>query len=82
VRGPYARLLIALLLGACIVYGAANGSRWVRFQGETIDAAVEEERERLAGIRNDIPKLDTGEKKVTLRSRTHACRNPSGAPLV
>ena len=63
--GDRTPLLIALLLGACIVYGAANGSRWVRFQGETIDAAVEEERERLAGIRNDIPKLDTGEKKVT-----------------
>lgn len=63
--GDRTPLLIALLLGLSIVYGAANGSRWVWFQRETIAAAVGEEHERLAGIRNDIPKLDAGEKKVT-----------------
>lgn len=60
-----APLSVALVLGAAIAYGAFNGSQWVRFQKETVAAALAEERTRLAGIRGEIPKIEAGEKKVT-----------------
>lgn len=61
-RSPVA---IAIILGAAIAYGAYNGSRWVRFQKETIASALAEERQRLNGIKIEIPKIESGEKKVS-----------------
>jgi len=58
-------LLIVLLLGSAIAYGAWNGGRWVDFQRTTIQAALAEERGRLAAVRAEIPLLERGEKKVT-----------------
>ena len=60
-----APLAVALLLGAAIAYGAFNGSQWVRFQQRTIGAALAEERARLDGIRAEIPKVESGELKVS-----------------
>ncbi len=57
-------LAIALLLGLAIAFGAYNGSRWVDFQNQTLRAALAEERTRLDAIREQIPQLESGEKKV------------------
>lgn len=60
-----APLAVALILGAAIVYGAFNGSAWVRFQQGAISEAMAEERELLEKIRADIPRVDSGELKVS-----------------
>ncbi len=60
-----APLAVALVLGAAIVYGAFNGSAWVRFQQGAISEALAEERERLGKIRADIPRVESGELKVS-----------------
>jgi ABC-2 type transport system permease protein len=58
-------LAIALLLGLALSYGAWNGWQWMTFQRETIAAAQQEERERLAAVRSEIPKIEAGERKVS-----------------
>lgn len=58
-------LAVALLLGLAIAYGAFNGSSWVSFQRRTIQAALTEERERLAAIRTEMAQIDRGEKQVS-----------------
>ncbi len=58
-------LTITLLLGVALAYGAWNGSQWVSFQRSTIQSALQEETERLRGVRNEIPKVDAGEIKVS-----------------
>ena len=60
-----APLVIGLLLGAAIAYGALNGAQWVRFQKNTIDAVMAEERGRLDEIRAEIPRIESGEKIVS-----------------
>ena len=56
---------VALLLGTALLYGAFNGSQWVQFQKDTIQAAQREEKERLDSIRLEIPLVESGAKKVT-----------------
>ncbi|MCA2971652.1 MAG: DUF3526 domain-containing protein [Acidobacteriaceae bacterium] len=58
-------LTITLLLGLALVYGGWNGWQWVSFQRATIAAALGEERERLAAVRTEIPKVEAGERKVS-----------------
>ncbi len=60
-----APLAISLLLGAVIAYGAFNGSRWVKFQRQTIASALTEERGRYAEIREEMVQVEAGEKKVS-----------------
>jgi ABC-2 type transport system permease protein len=61
-RAPVA---VALILGVAIAYGAFNGSRWVRFQRQAIEAALAEERGRYAAIRAEMPRIEAGEKQVS-----------------
>lgn len=58
-------LWIALFLGLTLVYGGWNGWRWANFQRETIEAARQEEKERLEGLRREIPLVEAGAKKVS-----------------
>jgi ABC-2 type transport system permease protein len=58
-------LWIALFLGLTMAYGTWNGWQWVSFQRETIEAARQEERERLEGLRREIPLVEAGERKVS-----------------
>ncbi|MBM3797920.1 MAG: hypothetical protein FJW31_28620, partial [Acidobacteria bacterium] len=60
-----APLAVALVLGAAIAYGAFNGSGWVRFQRGAISEALSEERERLHGLRTEIPAVESGSKTVS-----------------
>jgi ABC-2 type transport system permease protein len=57
-------LAVAALLTVTIAYGIYNGSEWVKFQQRTIHALLSEERERLDAIRAEIPKIESGEKRV------------------
>ncbi|MCU1325671.1 MAG: family transporter protein, partial [Bryobacterales bacterium] len=59
-----APLAVAVLLGLTIAYGAFNGSRWVQFRSQAIQAALTEEHVRLNEIRADIVKVDAGVKEV------------------
>jgi ABC-2 type transport system permease protein len=58
-------LAIALLLGLALGYGAWNGRQWVTFQQSTIQAALQEERERLETVRQEIPQIAAGQRKVS-----------------
>ncbi|MBM3725906.1 MAG: DUF3526 domain-containing protein [Acidobacteria bacterium] len=60
-----APLAVAVVLGVAIAYGAFNGSEWIRFQNRAISEALAEEGERFDRIRNEIPKIESGEKTVS-----------------
>ena len=57
--GGAARLLVALL-AAFTAYGVSNGSAWVRFQNETLEAAERDQDQRLADLRRDAAAVDPG----------------------
>lgn len=63
--GDRSALAVGLLLGLAVSYGAFNGSRWVAFQKSAIDAALHEERTRMEAIRAEMPRIASGEKKVS-----------------
>lgn len=51
---------VAVLLGCTILYGVHNGASWVRFQQKTIDAAIADEAERHARIKQGIEDANAG----------------------